>query len=84
MKLRVHNIFRPRQKSWVDDDLIENEVVDSNACTPSTSNGCNIKECLELKKFPIKWYHLYCESEAMNNEVLSMLKIYLDSFYNVA
>ncbi|KAJ1399307.1 hypothetical protein SESBI_30407 [Sesbania bispinosa] len=74
-------IFRGKRKSRQDVDLSENNLLNSNGVKVLTSSDCNNKKVPDLNKFPDEGHDFGFECEALNDEVLNMVKIYLDRFY---
>lgn len=67
-------IFRGKQKSWHEEDFTEKKGDSSDVYAPSISNGCIGKKFLDLNRHPN-------ENEALDEEVRTMLKIYLDRVF---
>jgi hypothetical protein len=63
----VQSIFRVRDKCWYEDFLTGLHFDDKNQ--------------LDLNKYPKEGYDFGFETEALNNEVFTMLKIYMNRFY---
>jgi len=73
--------FRRKHKTWLEEDLTENKEVCSNGCAPLSSSGFVNNNLVYLNKYPDDVHDFGFESEDMNKNVLSMLKIYFDIFY---
>jgi hypothetical protein len=63
----VQSIFKVRDKCWYEDFLTGLHFDDKNQ--------------LDLNKYPKEGYDFGFETEALNNEVFTMLKIYMNRFY---
>lgn len=74
-------LFRHKQKPWLEEYLTEIKEVCLNGRAPSTSSDFVNNNLFHLNKYPDEVHHFGFESEDMNKEVLSMLKIYFDRFY---